>query len=51
MYLFSDKASAQAYLDMHSKRLNSVGITGIDARFFDVNPALSEINAGPLSGN
>lgn len=51
VYLFSDKASAQAYLDMHSKRLNSVGITGIDARFFDVNPALSEINAGPLSGN
>lgn len=50
VYLFSDKASAQAYLEMHSKRLNSFGISGIDARFFDVNQPLTEINAGPVSG-
>lgn len=49
VYLFNDKASAQAYLDMHSKRLNSFGITGIDARFFDVNQPLTAINSGPLS--
>lgn len=49
VYLFKDKASAQAYLDMHSKRLNSFGISGIDARFFEVNQPLTAINSGPLS--
>jgi len=49
VYLFSDQASALAYLEMHSKRLNSFGITGIDARFFDVNQPLTAINSGPLA--
>ena len=48
VYLFSDQASAQDYLDVRGRRLNSFGITGIDARFFDVNQPLTEINSRPL---
>ncbi len=49
VYLFADAASAQAYLEMHSARLADFGITGIRARLFDVNEALSAINYGPVS--
>jgi len=43
IYLFTDEASAQAYLTMHSERLVSFGITGVRGRVFAVNEALSAI--------
>ncbi|MBB1482247.1 monooxygenase [Tessaracoccus sp. MC1865] len=48
IYLFNDEDSARAYCDMHTKRLESFGVTGIRARFFDVNPDLTEITRGPV---
>ena len=48
VYLFDDRASAQAYLDMHSARLASFGIQGLRARLFEVNEALSAIDRAPL---
>jgi hypothetical protein len=49
IYLFDDEASAAAYLAMHSARLASFGITGIEARIFDVNPELTRITRGPAA--
>ena len=48
VYLFTDRASAEAYLAMHSARLKSFGIAPINAKLFDVNPELSEIDRGPI---
>jgi hypothetical protein len=48
IYLFDDAASAQAYLDEHTKRLNGFGIADIRARLFDVNEPLTAVNHGPL---
>lgn len=47
IYLFTDEAAARAYLAMHTERLAGFGITGINAKFFDINPALTAINHGP----
>ena len=49
IYLFETKETAAAYLDMHSKRLNSFGITDIRGKIFAVNEALSNINHGPIN--
>lgn len=43
IYYFADEPSALAYKDMHSKRLESFGVTGIRAKVFDVNEGLSAI--------
>lgn len=48
VYLFDDERAARAYLDEHTRRLESFGITGIRARVFDVNEPLTEITRGPL---
>lgn len=48
IYLFSDQASAQAYLDMHSARLTASGVQGIRAKLFEANQPLSQICKGPL---
>lgn len=48
IYYFDTKEHAAAYLDMHSKRLNSFGINEIQAKIFAVNEALSTINSGPI---
>lgn len=48
IYLFETKETAAAYLDMHSKRLNSFGINEINSKIFAVNKALSNINYGPI---
>lgn len=47
IYLFTDRASAEAYRDMHSARLASFGIGDIRARLFDINPELTHITRGP----
>lgn len=49
IYLFSDDSSADAYLAMHSARLASFGITGIRARKFAVNEALTRQTRGPAA--
>ncbi|WP_300303674.1 monooxygenase, partial [Ferrovibrio sp.] len=49
IYLFTGKADAEVYLDLHSKRLAGFGIDGIAARLFGVNEALGRINRAPLA--
>ena len=49
IYLFADEDSARAYCDMHTTRLESFGVTGIRALFFDVNDALTATTRGPLT--
>lgn len=48
IYLFDDLASAQAYAEMHTARLEGFGVTDIRALFFEVNEALSATTRGPL---
>ena len=49
IYLFDDEASARAYTELHTSRLQSFGVTDIRALFFDVNDELSRTTRGPLS--
>lgn len=46
IYLFEDEASLQNYLDMHTKRLQSFGVTNIRVKIFDVNKPLTNITKG-----
>ncbi len=48
IYLFEDAASAHAYADMHTRRLQGFGVSGIRALFFDVNESLTATTRGPL---
>lgn len=48
VYLFTDRASAEAYLEMHTARLKGFGIPKINAKIFDVNEKLSIIDKAPL---
>ena len=48
VYLFDDEESALMYLNMHTKRLESFGITPINAKIFDINIPLSLIDRAPL---
>ncbi len=48
IYLFSDQASAEAYLAMHSQRLAAAGVTGIRSRIFAINAELSALDRAPL---
>lgn len=48
IYLFVDHASAEAYLKMHTARLESFGVEGIRSRIFEVNTSLSRITNAPL---
>ncbi len=48
IYLFDDRAAAQAYLEMHTARLQSFGIDGIRGLIFDVNEPLTDATRGPL---
>lgn len=49
VYLFDDEASARAYRDEHTARLESFGITGIRAKLLDVNERLTAANQGPVA--
>lgn len=49
IYLFTDRGCAEAYLAMHSARLKAIGVPLINAKLFDVNPALSAIDRAPLA--
>lgn len=48
IYLFSDRASAEAYLEMHTARLRSFGVPRVNGKLFDVNAELSAIDRAPL---
>ncbi len=48
VYLFADPASADAYIAKHTARLQAFGVSGIRARSFAVNEALSRIDRAPL---
>ena len=48
IYLFENENDARAYLEMHSKRLYSFGISGINAKIFDINEELSLITSAPI---
>lgn len=48
IYMFETKESAEKYIEMHSKRLASFGITEVNAKIFAVNNKLSEITKGPI---
>ena len=45
---FSDQPSAQAYLDMHTRRLKDFGIPLVNAKIFAVNEVLSRVDRAPL---
>ncbi|QEK65296.1 monooxygenase [Bacillus safensis] len=48
IYLFETKEAAENYLEMHSKRITSFGITDINAKIFNINAPLTHITKGPL---
>lgn len=48
IYLFSDEASAWAYLQKHQQRLKGFGIPEVRALVFAVNTALSQATRAPL---
>lgn len=48
IYLFKDENSAINYLNMHTARLNSMGVSQVRGIVFDVNKPLTEINQGPV---
>lgn len=48
VYLFTDVASAEAYVTKHTARLNSFGITEITATSYEVNEGLSRIDHAKL---
>lgn len=48
IYLFADRASAEAYLAMHRARLLGFGVPQVNAKLFDINQPLSQIDRAPL---
>ena len=48
IYLFTDRASAEAYLAMHRARVLGFGVPQLNAKLFDVNQPLSQIDRAPL---
>ncbi|NLY33682.1 MAG: monooxygenase [Alcaligenaceae bacterium] len=48
IYLFQDKPSALAYLEMHTARLKSFGIPQVNGKIFAVNDDLSRIDNAPV---
>ena len=48
IYLFTDRASAEAYLAMHTARLMGFGVPQVNGKLFDVNTELSAIDRAPL---
>ncbi|GEM_PF-122345 len=48
IYLFKDRATADAYIEKHTARLGSFGVKDIRCRVFSVNAGLSRVTSGPL---
>ncbi|WP_436944518.1 monooxygenase [Staphylococcus xylosus] len=48
IYAFDNKTNARKYLDMHSQRIQSMGVPYVNAKIFDVNENLTQITKGRL---
>ena len=48
IYIFETKETAEKYIDMHSKKLASFGITEVNSKIFAINSKLTEITKGPV---
>ncbi len=48
IYAFNNKTNARKYLDMHSQRIQSMGVPYVNAKIFDVNEDLTQITKGRL---
>ncbi|MGN4240604.1 monooxygenase [Staphylococcus equorum] len=46
IYAFDSKVHAESYLNMHSERLNAMGVTEINAKIFTINEGLTQITHG-----
>ena len=44
IYCFDNVNDAERYLEKHTKRLGSFGITGVIGKFFEVNTPLSKVD-------
>lgn len=49
LYFFADKASAERYATMHSKRVAEMGAQDIRCKLFDINLPLTAITRGNLT--
>ena len=49
VYLFESEETAQAYLEMHTARLTTMGIPDVRGQVFNINESLSAINQGPFN--
>ncbi|UGA55694.1 monooxygenase [Vibrio sp. VB16] len=49
IYLFENETLAKNYMEMHSNRLEKMGVTDIRGIIFDVNESLTYINNGPTN--
>lgn len=48
VYLFADRASAEAYHRKHAARLAAMGIAGIEATYREIMGPLTHITRGPV---
>lgn len=48
VYLFADEASADAYVEMHTKRLEGFGFGDISLVSYDINEGLSQVTHAKL---
>ncbi|AKJ42000.1 monooxygenase [Pragia fontium] len=49
IYLFTDRASAERYWEMHQKRIASFGVKNANGKIFDINLPLTKITRGHIS--
>jgi len=50
VYLFENRAAAEAYHRMHAERLGRLGVKDISATYRRLNTALTTITRGPVPG-
>lgn len=48
IYIFENLPDLERYLEMHTKRLQSFGVTDIRSKIFEVNEKLSAITKAPF---
>lgn len=48
IYLFTDRETAQNYVDMHQQRVAKMGASNINYKIFEINEPLTKITQGPL---
>ena len=48
IYAFDSYDNAQQYLNMHRHRLNSMGVSKVNAKYFDINEGITTITNGRI---